>query len=79
MASMDLSTRGSDGQVVVALRGELDTADAASVAAALVAVAARAPEIIVDLAGLELPAVYLQRGGAGSCRRVSSAGRADDR
>jgi anti-sigma B factor antagonist len=53
MVSMDLSTRESDGEVVVALRGELDIADAASVAAALVAVAARAPEIIVDLAGLE--------------------------
>src|SRR5260370_27994721 len=53
MVSMDLSTGESDGQVVVALRGELDIADAASVAAALVAVVARAPEIIVDLAGLE--------------------------
>ena len=53
MVSMDLSTRENDGQVVVALRGELDIADAASVAAALVAVAARAAEIIVDLAGLE--------------------------
>jgi anti-sigma B factor antagonist len=53
MVSMDLSTRESDGQVVVALRGELDVADAASTAAALVAVTARAPEIIVDLAGLE--------------------------
>jgi anti-sigma B factor antagonist len=53
MASMKLSTRQSDGKAVVALRGELDVADAASVAAALVAVAARAPEIIVDLAGLE--------------------------
>ncbi len=53
MVSMDLSTRESNGQVVVALRGELDIADAASVAAALVAVVARAPEIVVDLAGLE--------------------------
>jgi anti-sigma B factor antagonist len=53
MVSMDLSTRESDGQVVVALRGELVIADAASVGAALVAVAARAAEIIVDLAGLE--------------------------
>jgi anti-sigma B factor antagonist len=53
MASMALSTRESDGQVVVALRGELGIVDAASVAAALVAVAARAPEIVVDLAGLE--------------------------
>ncbi len=53
MVSMDLSTRESDGQAVVGLRGELDIADAASVDAALVAVAARAAEIIVDLAGLE--------------------------
>ena len=53
MVSMALSTRESDGQVVVTLRGELDIIDAASVAAALVTVAARAPEIIVDLAGLE--------------------------
>ena len=53
MLSMDLSTRDSDGQAVVGLRGELEVADAASVAVALAAVAARAPEIIVDLAGLE--------------------------
>jgi anti-sigma B factor antagonist len=53
MASLNLSTRERDGKAVVALRGELDVADAASVAAALVAVAARVPEIIVDLAGLE--------------------------
>jgi anti-anti-sigma factor len=38
---------------VVALRGELDVADAASVAAAVNAVAVRARELIVDLAGLE--------------------------
>ena len=53
MISVDLSTRGCDGHVIVALRGELDIADAVSVAAALAAVAAREPEIIVDLAGLE--------------------------
>jgi anti-sigma B factor antagonist len=53
MASMNLSSRERDGKAVVVMRGELDVADAASVAAALVAVAARAPEIIVDLAGLE--------------------------
>jgi anti-anti-sigma factor len=35
------------------LRGELDLADAAIVAAELTAVAAREPRIIVDLAGLE--------------------------
>jgi anti-sigma B factor antagonist len=50
MISVDLSTRECDGHVIVALRGELDIADAVSVAAA---VAAREPEIIVDLAGLE--------------------------
>ena len=45
-------TRECDGQVVVALRGELDVADAASVAAAVAAVAAVAAlerDIIVDL------------------------------
>jgi anti-sigma B factor antagonist len=53
MPSVDLSTREWDGHVVVALRGELDLADAASVAAALTEVVARAPQIIVDLAALE--------------------------
>jgi anti-sigma B factor antagonist len=54
MVSMNLSTLESAGQAVVGLRGELEAVDAASVAAALAAVAARAPEIIVDLAGLEI-------------------------
>ena len=53
MFSVNLSTREGDGHVVVALRGELDVADAVSVAAALAAVAARDLEIIVDLAGLD--------------------------
>jgi anti-sigma B factor antagonist len=53
MISVDLSTRECDGQVVVALRGVLDVADAVSVAAALTAVAARERDIIIDLAGLE--------------------------
>jgi anti-sigma B factor antagonist len=53
MFSVDLSTRDCGGHVVVALRGELDMADAAEVAAALAAVAAREPQIIVDLADLE--------------------------
>ena len=52
MFSVDLSTRECDGYVVVALRGELDLADAADVAAALAAAVAREPRIIVDLAGL---------------------------
>jgi anti-sigma B factor antagonist len=53
MFSVDLSTREWDGHVVVALGGELDVVDAAGVAAALATVAAREPEIIVDLAALE--------------------------
>ena len=53
MAGVDLSTREGDGQVVVALRGQLDMAEAASVAVALAAVAASEPQIIVDLAALE--------------------------
>ena len=51
--SADLSTSECDGAIVVALHGELDVVDAAAIAAALVTVAARAPRIIVDLAGLE--------------------------
>jgi len=53
MISVDLSTCKCDGQVIVALRGVLDVADAVSVAAALTAVAARQRDIIIDLAGLE--------------------------
>ncbi len=53
MFSADLSTRRFNGCTVVALRGELDLADAAAVTAALTAVAAQDPVIIVDLAGLD--------------------------
>ena len=53
MFSVDLSTRECAGHVVVALGGELDLVDAAGVAAALVTIAAREPEIVVDPAGLE--------------------------
>ena len=53
MFSVDLSTREGDGHVIVVLGGDLDIVDAVGVAAALAVVAARAPEIIVDLAGLE--------------------------
>ncbi|MCW2932179.1 MAG: anti-anti-sigma factor [Actinomycetia bacterium] len=53
MFSMDLGPGDCGGHVVVALRGELDLADAAGVAAALETVAAGGPRIIVDLAGLE--------------------------
>jgi anti-sigma B factor antagonist len=53
MFSMDLGSGECGGHAVVALRGELDLVDAAAVAAALEAAAARDPRIIVDLAGLE--------------------------
>jgi anti-sigma B factor antagonist len=53
MFSMDLSIRQSENRVVIALRGELDVTDAASAASALIALAGRSCEIIVDLAGLE--------------------------
>jgi anti-sigma B factor antagonist len=53
MFSMDLGSRERGGHVVVVLRGELDLADAADVAAALGTLAALEPRIIVDLAGLE--------------------------
>jgi len=45
--------RDYEGHVVVALHGELDIVDAASVIAVLAAAAARNPRIIVDLAALE--------------------------
>ena len=51
MARVYLSTCERDGQVIVALRGELDVAEAASVAARLAAIAVREREVIVDLAG----------------------------
>jgi anti-sigma B factor antagonist len=53
MVSVELSTREGDGQVVVVLRGELDVADAAKVAASLAIVAASGRTVIVDLEGLE--------------------------
>jgi anti-sigma B factor antagonist len=53
MFSVNLSTRDFGGHIVVALRGELDIADATGVAAVLAAAIARKPQIIVDLAGLE--------------------------
>jgi len=53
MFSVDLSSREGDGHAIVLLGGDLDIADPVGVAAALAVVAARAPEIIVDLAGLE--------------------------
>jgi hypothetical protein len=51
MFSVCLSTRDCHGHVIVVLRGQLDVADAARVAAAVPAVAACEPEMIVGLAG----------------------------
>jgi anti-sigma B factor antagonist len=54
MLSVDLSIGDFDGQAVVALRGESNLADTASIASHLIAaVAACGPSVIVDLAGLE--------------------------
>jgi anti-sigma B factor antagonist len=53
MFSMDLTTPGCGGSAVVALRGDLDVADAATAAARLTAAAVRDRVLIVDLAGLD--------------------------
>jgi anti-sigma B factor antagonist len=54
MFNVDLSIRDGDGLGVVALRGELNPADAPAVASHLItAVAVCGPSVIVDLAGLE--------------------------
>jgi len=53
MVSVELRTREGDGQVVVTLRGELDAAEAAQVAASLAVVATSGRTVIVDLEGLE--------------------------
>jgi anti-sigma B factor antagonist len=53
MFSVDLGISERDGLTIATLRGELDVTDAASVAAALSAVAEGARTVVVDLAGLE--------------------------
>ena len=52
MCTVDVIAR-EGGQVVAVLRGQLDVADAASVAARLAVIASRDCEVIVDLSGLE--------------------------
>jgi anti-anti-sigma factor len=74
MASVGLSTREYGGYVVIALQGELDIVDTASVMAVLTAAAAGNPRIIIDLAALEYIdccALGVLGGGAGA----GSAGR----
>jgi anti-sigma B factor antagonist len=53
LASVSVSTREYGGHTVVALCGELDAVDAASVMTVLVSAVVRGPLIIVDLAALE--------------------------
>lgn len=77
MFSVDLGTRVDPstcepgGPVVVALRGELDVMDAASVVAQLCAVAARGRVVIVDLAALE----FIDSSGIAALVRVRSNAR----
>jgi hypothetical protein len=53
MDRLDLSNSECDGQVVVALRGDLVVADAASAPAGPAEFAARGPAIIIGIAGLQ--------------------------
>jgi anti-sigma B factor antagonist len=66
MLDMDLGSGECGGCAVVALRGELDLMDAADVADALEAFAAREPRIIVDLSGLE----FIDVSGVAALSRV---------
>ena len=68
MCSVDLIKGESDGQVVVALRGELDVADAVRVVAELTEVAARDRDIVIDLAGLE----FIDSSGVAALARARS-------
>ncbi len=74
MFSVDLDVRECDDNVIIALGGELDMADAADVAAALTAAAAGRAKTIVDLAGL----AFIDCSGAAALaraqRRVQRAG-----
>jgi anti-sigma B factor antagonist len=71
MANVGLSTREYGGHVVVALHGELDVADAASVMAVLAAAVAGNPRIIIDLAALE----FIDCSSLGALGRVRAQAR----
>jgi len=71
VCTVDLIARVGDGQVVAVLRGELDVAYAASVAASLAAIAAPQREIIVDLAGLE----FIDSSGVAALVRARTSAR----
>jgi anti-sigma B factor antagonist len=68
------STRQCAGQVVVALAGELDVADAARIGALVTTVAIRVPRLIVDLAALEFTDCAGMRALATAARQARQAG-----
>jgi anti-sigma B factor antagonist len=53
MPGVELSTSGSDGHVVVILRGELDVTDAADAEAAITALVAPGRCLIIDMSALD--------------------------
>jgi hypothetical protein len=63
--NVELSTHECGGRVVVGLSGELDGADAVSVAASLAAIAAGYPQVIIALAGGRPPPETPGPGAAG--------------
>jgi anti-anti-sigma factor len=69
--SVDLDVRECEDHVLIVLRGELDMADAADVAAALTAAAADRSKIIVDLSGL----AFIDCSGAGVLMRAQRQAR----
>jgi anti-sigma B factor antagonist len=66
MPSVDLTASDFGGQVVVALRGELDVVDADSVATGLAAAADQGRVIIADLARL----TFIDAGGVAALARA---------
>ncbi len=68
---MQLSIRECVGRVVAGLSGELDTANAADVAVAVMAILARERCLIMDLAALE----YIDCCALGALRRMQRRAR----
>ncbi len=66
MLSVNLDVRECDGHVIVGLCGELDMADAADVATALIAAASGRTNTIVDLTGL----AFIDCAGAAALARA---------
>jgi anti-sigma B factor antagonist len=73
MLNVILDVRECDGHVIVALRGDLDLADAADVAAALIAAAVGRRCTIVDLAGL----AFIDCSGTAALARAQRSVRRD--